>query len=77
MKAPSDVDNVLFRAMWAACNLQMELVRCIGWQQDHQCLKAEHVDGVEDRINELGSEIDQLRRLPTWPEDDSRDEPDP
>lgn len=64
----------LFRTKWAACNLHMQLIRCIEncQLQDNDVMHVAFANSVEDRVEELGTELEKLRRNPAWPEDDER-----
>lgn len=79
MPTANELTESLFRAKWAACNLHMQLIRCIEARQTPTAGTkswAAHYTSIEDRVAELGAELDVLRNYPQWPdEDESHDEP--
>ena len=68
-----ELEDALFRTMWAACNLHMQLIRSIeSSQRENAAIHEAHKVSVEDRVNELGTELENLRRCVEWPDDDER-----
>ncbi len=67
-----DIAANLERARWACMNLLMQIIRaeeCVTTFQEE--LRMRHMTSIEDRVEELGTELDVLRNLPTWPDADS------
>lgn len=70
-----ELTSDLFRTMWAAGNLQMQLIRCIEKRQLFaEELHEAHVRSIEDRVDELGTALDALRRASAWPDVDSEED---
>lgn len=73
--AMDDFEQRLFAAKWAACNLHMQLIRCI---ETHQLKVSElhvaHAESVNDRVTELENALYALMEHQRWPEDASKDD---
>lgn len=74
MKTSNETRATLERAMWAAMNLMMEIMRTADVTKE-ALLEADMLS-VEDRVEELGTALEALRVLPIWPDEDSNEADD-
>lgn len=66
-----ELTNCLYQTMWAAMNLQMQLIRCIEKRVlFEEELHSAHVKSIEDRIEDLGRSLDALRKADEWPDEE-------